>query len=93
MDKVERKRRLADELDQWCRKGYGSLLEELRDVVAYESGDASNRYQVEVQLLERTPKYVHVSLSLNDGGWRSFVPLSTSFLVYRDGRVERPKIK
>jgi len=29
---------------------------------------------------------------LDSGGWTQLIPLSTSFLVYRDGRVDRPEI-
>ncbi len=77
------------EVDAWCRKGYSALLKELGDVVAYESCDGPLRFQVEVQLIEKESDYLHVIVSVDDGGWRAFKPLSYSFIVHRDGRVER----
>ena len=39
------------------------------------------KYQVEVQLLENTDKYVHVSVAVDDGSIpASFRPLSSSFI-------------
>ena len=92
MEKAELKERLKAELNEWSRKTYDSLATELQDVVVYEGGEGASRYQVEVLLYEHTPEYVHVGLMLDAGGWRQFIPLSTSFLVYRDGRVDRPEI-
>jgi len=80
---------LEREAATWSAKTYHALAEELRDVAAYERTDEGGAYQVEVQLLERTADYVHVLVSVDDGGWRAFVPVSSSFIVHRDGRLER----
>jgi hypothetical protein len=92
MEKAELTERLKAELNEWSRKTYHSLATELQDVVVYQRGEEASRYQVEVLMYEHTPEYVHVGLMLDAGGWRQFIPLSTSFLVYRDGRVDRPEI-
>jgi hypothetical protein len=90
MDKQELQRVLDRELDRWCAKPYEALVAELTDAVNYEGGEGAASYQVEVLMLERTLERVHVSLAVDDGGWRAFLPLSTDFLVHRDGRVDRP---
>ncbi|MCP5113951.1 MAG: hypothetical protein GY953_24215 [bacterium] len=80
---------LREEVDRWAAKSYQVLRDELQDVVAYEKGHGENCHQFEVQLLEDEDDYVHVGIGVDDGGWRAFAPLSTSFLVYRDGRVDK----
>src|SRR5260370_22384430 len=87
MDRNDLGRCLAREVDRWSTKPYETLKTELRDVVAYSVGEGSESYQVEVQLVESLSEYVHVSLAVDDGGWRAFLPLSASFLTYPDGRV------
>jgi hypothetical protein len=55
-----------------------------RTVVA-ESGV---EYQVEVQGLwdsPRRPGNLRVMISIDDGGWRAFSPLTTDFIVAPDG--------
>ncbi len=84
-------RKLLDaEISLWSQKTYDRLIEELPDVVAYERGDGADFHQFEVQLLEHTDAYVHVSISIDDGGlWRFISPVATSFIVYADGRVDK----
>lgn len=80
---------LRRETDEWAAKSFETLRAELRDVVAYERGGGDDAYQVEVQLLEDEEEYLHVGLAVDDGGWRAFAPFCSSFLVYRDGRVDK----
>ena len=80
---------LDDEVSIWCQKDFGALLGELKTVVAYERERGASKYQVEVELLERKSEYVHVMVAVDDGGIRAFKPLSQSFIVHRDGRVDR----
>jgi hypothetical protein len=90
MDRNDLRRCLDREVDRWSTKPYEALKTELRDVVAYSVGEESEFYQVEVQLVESLHEYLHVLIAVEDGGWRAFVPVSTSFLSYRDGRVVKP---
>ena len=87
--KVELEAALRQEVDRWAAKSYDALREELRDVVAYQRGHGESCHQFEVQLLEDTEEYVHVSIGVDDGGWRAFTPLCAGFLVYRDGHVDK----
>jgi hypothetical protein len=45
----------------------GRLLTELHDLQAYEVELDSRKYQVEVEILENTEKYIHVVVAVDDG--------------------------
>lgn len=82
---------LETELDDWVKLSFDELKTKLKDdEYVYERVEKPNSYQVEVGLLESKPEYVHVFVAVDDGRWSAFHPVSTSFLVYRDGRVDRP---
>jgi hypothetical protein len=55
----------------------------------YECGKGTNWYRVEVRLTKVTHQSVHVTIAVDDGPWRAYQPLSTRFVLYRDGKVER----
>jgi len=72
---------LDAEVNRWSAKSSEQLLAELGDVQAYEIEFEEKRYQVEVEILENTEKYVHVSVAVDDGSLSGFTrPLSTSFI-------------
>ena len=76
---------LDAETKRWSAKSCAELIQELNDVQAYEVEFESGRYQVEVELLENTPQYVHVAVGVDDGSLpASFRPLATTFLRYKD---------
>jgi hypothetical protein len=76
---------LDAETIRWSAKSCAQLVRDLSDAQAYEVEVESRRYQVEVELLENTTKYVHVLLAVDDGSLpASFRPLSTTFLRYKD---------
>jgi hypothetical protein len=76
---------LDAETKRWSAKSWAELVLELSDVRAYEVEVGSKRYQVEVELLENTPQYVHVAVAVDDGSLpASFRPLATTFLRYKD---------
>ena len=77
---------LDAETKRWSAKSWAQLVQELNDVQAYEVEVESRRYQVEVDLLENTPQYVHVAVAVDDGSLpASFRPLTATFLRYKDG--------
>lgn len=77
---------LEAETKRWSAKSCAQLAAELTNEQAYEVEFESRQYQVEVQLLENTPKYLHVLVSVDDGSLpASISPLSTSFLRYKEG--------
>ena len=72
---------LDAEVQRWSAKSSEQLLAELKDVQAYEIEFENKEYQVEVEILENTEKYVHVMVAVDDGSWRGANrPLSTSFI-------------
>jgi len=76
---------LALETKRWSAKTCSQLVLELSDAQAYEVEIETKRYQVEVELLENTAKYVHVAVAVDDGRLpASFRPLATTFLLYKD---------
>ena len=89
MTKSELQRLLDAEVDQLSRRSYARLVDDLPDVLAYERGGGASYHQFEVQMIEHQPDYVHVVVSIDDGSFfRSISPMTRSFIVHRDGRVE-----
>ncbi len=74
---------LAIELERWNAKSWSRLRAELGDGnVAYEVVVDSKTYQVEVDLLEDTEAYLHVSVAVDDGTLpAAIVPSSRTFIV------------
>ena len=72
---------LDAELKRWRAKSSEQLLAELRDEQAYEIEFENKMYQVEVEILENTDKYVHVLVAVDDGTLpAALLPLSSSFI-------------
>ena len=66
---------LDAELKRWGAKSSEQLLAELGEV------QANKMYQVEVEILENTEKYVHVLVAVDDGSLPAgLLPLSSSFI-------------
>jgi hypothetical protein len=82
-------RYLQEEVKNWSSKSFGTLRDELRK--GYERCDPGSLYHLEVTLLEDREDYVHVSLAVcsENVRWSCFNPLSASFIVYQDGRVDK----
>lgn len=79
---------LSDELARWRARSYEDLRAALSDVVAYEREGPGGPYQVEVQLLESEPEYVHVLVDVCAPHGFVCHPLSASFIRYAVGRLE-----
>jgi thiamine biosynthesis lipoprotein ApbE len=72
---------LNAEIKKWSAKSCAQLVAELLDIQAYELEFEGKKYQVEIQLLENTDKYVHIGVDVDDGSIHtSFHPLSSSFM-------------
>jgi hypothetical protein len=72
---------LDQETKRWSAKSCAQLIGELAGVVAYEVEFESQRYQVEVEILEDTAAYVNVMVSVDDGSLPASIrPVSTNFL-------------
>lgn len=72
---------LDSEVKRWSAMSCEQLVSELQEVQAYELEFESKPYQVEVELLENTEKYVHVLVAVDDGSLpASLSPLTHSFI-------------
>ncbi len=72
---------LEIELQRWSALSYAQLVAALTDVDTYEVEFEGKRYQVEVEILERTEEYVHVDVRVDDGTLpASLVPAGESFI-------------
>src|SRR5215208_5681350 len=68
MNRRQNWRKVLDlEVQRWSSVPCNRLLYELSEVKAYEVEYESKTYQVEVEILENTAKYVHVAVSVDDG--------------------------
>jgi hypothetical protein len=64
----ERWRRVLDsETRKWSTMTSSDLIAALGEEQCYEVEFESEKYQVEVELLENTEEYVHVGVSVDDG--------------------------
>ena len=89
MDKSRLQGLLDAETKLWAAKSYDLLAQELDDVAAYSRGEGEDFHQFEVQIVEHEETYLHILVSVDDASLRrSFSPLTTGFIVHRDGRVE-----
>ena len=88
MNRRERWRAVLDaEIKRWSEKSYEELRSELSDMRVYEVEFESVQHQVEVELLENTPDYLHVSISVDDGTLlASLRPTTDSFIRRRQSR-------
>jgi hypothetical protein len=84
---------LEREVARWSEESYEALRTKLMHG-PYVSCEPDSEYHLEVQLLEDRDEYVHVSVGIcsEKARWSCFFPLSACFLVYRDGRVDKPVI-
>jgi hypothetical protein len=85
-------RLLTVELASWAAKAWPQLLADLTDGnVTYEVESDSKRYTVEVDLLENTDAYVHVSVAVDDGRLpESIHPASRSFICKKAEESSQP---
>jgi hypothetical protein len=87
--RAEWKKILDAEVNGWSSKSCDQLLAQLHDEYVYTVEVESKVFQIEVQLLENTAKYLHVAVSVDDGSlpWSIF-PSSTTFISRKDGNIE-----
>ena len=70
---------LHSEVRRWSAMTCEQLIFELHDLQAYEVD--SKKYQVEVELLENTDKYVHVMVAVDDGSLPASISPSTHTFI------------
>ena len=81
MDRRQRWRQVLNaEVQRLSAMPYQELIAALDGVEVYEVERDGDKYQVEVSILENTERYLHVSVSVDDGSLpASIVPASRNF--------------
>jgi hypothetical protein len=91
MNKEEAIRLLERELEVFRLEPYADLVRRIgTDPVVFErDGADSTRYQFEIEFFWDGPRGgdVRVIGSVDDGGWRAFVPITRSFIKAPDESV------
>jgi hypothetical protein len=88
MDKREATRILAATTGELRRRSRNELQKLLSNPeVTKVRGESGTTYQVEAQAAwdDKQGHDLRVLVSIDDGGWRSFAPMSNSFIVAPDG--------
>jgi hypothetical protein len=82
MNRREQWQKVLDaEVRRWLAMPYEELISALHNKQVYEVEFESRTYQVEMEILENTPQYVHVLAAVDDGSLpRSLLPASHTFI-------------
>jgi hypothetical protein len=84
MDKNEAGQLLEVQLEEWRRRSYAELSREVGRWRRFETtGQSGEHYEGVIQVfwLGDADRTVRVVGSIDDGGWRTFVPLTRDFTV------------
>jgi hypothetical protein len=89
MTEAQLRELLSQETLAWAERTPADIVAELAKPQTYRRGTGGTWHEIEVTLLEATDDYIHVKTSISDGSlvW-ALTPLTSSFLIYRDGRIE-----
>ena len=89
MDKAEAQRIARDRLGELRKLSYEELRKRFLDQpdTIEVRGSSGTTYQVETEALWDADEGgdLRVSVAVDDGGWRAFVPLTDDFIVSPDG--------
>ena len=82
MSRREKWRKVLDsEVKRWSALSSVQLASELQNLQPYEVEFDSEKFQVEVEILEDTAQYLHVMVAVDDGSLpASIVPVTHSFI-------------
>jgi hypothetical protein len=89
MDKEHAKLALSDQLDDFRRRSYQALVNEIGSLSVIEVENPSGHpYQIEIQIMwdHKPGGDIRVMGGIDDGGWSAFSPLVESFIITPDGR-------
>lgn len=89
MTETELRELLSQETLAWAERSPADIVAELQKPQKFARGAGDTWHEIEVTLLEATDEYIHVQTSIHDGSLAlSLKPIASSFLIYRDGRIE-----
>jgi len=90
MDRAEAKTILANELNEFAARPYDQLVASIKDPeVKNVLGKSGTNYQIEINVFWDTKPNgnLRIMASIDDGGWRAFVPLTDSLIMKPDGTL------
>jgi hypothetical protein len=90
MDRAEAKSILAKELTEFAARPYDKLVAEIKHAnVKNVVGDSGANYQIEVDVLwdSKPDGNLRIMASVDDGGWRAFLPLTGSLIMKPNGTL------
>ncbi len=90
MNVREAKQVLSEELETYQAKPYGDLAQSIdQNFYCIRKGASGKEYQLEVLVLwdSNAGGAIRVIGSIDDGGWRAFLPITDSILI----NAEKPK--
>ena len=85
MNTQEARHLLAEELAAYEEKNYAELVSLIDEEFHFaRQGPSGAQYQIEILIMwDSTPNgAIRILGSIDDGGWRAFVPLTDSILKY-----------
>jgi len=84
MNRRERWQKVLDaEMKRWSEKSYDELRTVLSESLVYQVEFDSEQHQVEIEVLEDTPVYLHVSISVDDGTLPASIRPTTGTFIRR----------
>jgi hypothetical protein len=90
LNKEEARSLLDEELANLRRQPYSVLVETLLgcDDIVEKRGPSGTTYYLEPTACwdDKKKGHLRVSISIDDGGWRAFVPFTDDFIIAPDGR-------
>ena len=90
MNKDEAKAILSDQLKSFTARSYSELAALIDKPVDVEiAGLSGTKYQIEINVFfdSKPGGDLRIIGSIDDGGWRAFVPLSDSLIMKPDGNL------
>ena len=87
MNKPEARQLLAAKLTELRRQSYSDLLRFMEPEGLEVAGPSGVTYQLEVEAFwdDEPQRNLRVTVSIDDGGWRAFIPLTDDFIIAPDG--------
>ena len=88
MNKIEALRVLREQLEPWRERSWMDLRNEIGRSKRFEvTAESGTWYQEEVQAFwdDKPDGAIRVMASVDDGGWRAFVPLRADIILAPDG--------
>ena len=87
MDTVEARRLLEQQVARYRARRFEQLLPLLETPDTFDVTSGGTTYQFEVQAIwdDRAEHHLRVLLSIDDGGWRAFAPMTDDFIIDSQG--------